>query len=398
MFKILIAPDSFKGSLTALQAATCIERGLRNVLPGTDIEKVPMADGGGGTQQAIVDATGGRRVSCRSRDPLGRPIRTSFGISGDGRTAIIEMAAASGLVLLKSKERNPMLTSTGGTGDLIRRALDRGVRKILIGIGGSATNDGGTGMARALGVRFLDAQGRELAAGGGALRELDRIDMSGLDPRLKRVTIEVACDVKNPLFGPHGAARVYGPQKGATPAMVRDLDAGLKQLARVVRRDLGIDVSRVPGAGAAGGLGAGLLAFLGATLRRGVDMVIEAVHLESRLRNCDLVITGEGRMDGQTAYGKTVSGVARLAGKRGIPVIAICGCIGPGAEKMLSLGVNAYFSALEEPVDEATLPRRAPAMLTRCAERVGRLLPLARIPTGTTPSRRTPRGRACSTR
>lgn len=388
MRRIVIAPDSFKGSLTALQAATCIEHGFRRVLPHVSIEKVPMADGGGGTVRAIVEATRGRMVTCRARDPLGRRVRSSFGVSGDGKTAIIEMAAASGLVLLKPRERNPMLTSTCGTGDLIRRSLDHGVRAILIGIGGSATNDGGMGMARALGARFLDSQERELPEGGGTLRTLHRVDVSGLDPRLKRVRVHVACDVRNPLFGPRGAARVYGPQKGATPAMVRQLDDGLRQLAKVIRRDLGLDVAGIPGVGAAGGLGAGLVAFLGGVLRPGVDLVMDTIELERRLRNCDLVITGEGQMDGQTVYGKTVSGVARLAKKRGIPAIAICGCIGAGAEKMLSHGVTAYFSASEGPLNEATLSRRAPALLTRCAERVARLLANTGTTTESTEARR----------
>jgi glycerate kinase len=376
MLRIVVAPDSFKGSLTALQAATCIERGFKKVFRGIVVEKVPMADGGGGTAQAIVEATGGRMVSCRARDPRGRPIRSSLGISGDGRTAIIEMAAASGLVLLKPRERNPMLASTSGTGDLIRHALDRGVKKILIGIGGSATTDGGMGMARALGVKFFDREGRELPEGGGSLRRLCRIDRRGLDPRLREVEIEVACDVKNPLFGARGAAWVYGPQKGATPVMVRHLDAGLRQLAKVIRHDLGIDVSSVPGAGAAGGMGAGLVAFLDGRLKSGVGMVLEAVQFRRRLKNCDLVITGEGRLDGQTVCGKTVSGAARLARRHGVPVIAICGCVGAGAEKVLSIGVTAYFSALEEPVDETLLPKRGPAMLTRCVEQVARLLAL----------------------
>ncbi len=229
--KIAIAPDSFKGNLTAMEAAACIERGLKKALRGASIRKIPMADGGEGTVRAIVDATGGRMMSRTVKNPRGRKIKSSFGMAGDGRTAVIEMAAASGLALLKPRERNPMVTTTYGTGELIRHALRCNAKKILVGIGGSATNDGGTGMARALGVRFLDKKGRRLPEGGGALRKLDRIDMSGLDPRLRRVTVEVACDVDNPLTGPRGAARVYAPQKGATPAMVRELDKGLRHLA-----------------------------------------------------------------------------------------------------------------------------------------------------------------------
>jgi glycerate 2-kinase len=269
-----------------------------------------------------------------------------------------------------------MHTSTCGTGDLIRQALDCGVARILVGVGGSATNDGGIGMARSLGAKFLDRQGGEIPDGGGALARLCRIDVRGLDPRLKRVAVDVACDVQSPLFGPRGAAKMYARQKGATPAMIRQLDAGLRQYARVIRQDLGINVAKVPGAGAAGGTGAGLMAFLRGNLKSGVGVVIEAVQLERRLKGCGLVITGEGRIDGQTVCGKTVSGVARIAKSQGIPVIAICGCAGEGAEEVLSAGVDAYFTALEEPIDESALPTRGPGLLTRCAEQVARLLAL----------------------
>lgn len=374
--KIAIAPDSFKGSLTAMQAATCIERGLKRVLRGISIRKIPMADGGEGTVRAIVDATSGRMVSCTVRNPRGRKIKSSFGMAGDGRTAVIEMAAASGLALIKPGERNPMVTTTYGTGELIHHALNRNAKKILVGIGGSATNDGGTGMARALGVKFLDKKGCKLPEGGGALRKLDRIDMNGLDPRLRRVTVEVACDVDNPFVGPRGAAQVYAPQKGATPLMVRELDSGLKQLAKVIKKDIGTDIPNIPGSGAAGGLGGGLMAFLGGRLRSGVDIVIDTVKLERKLKGCDLVIAGEGRMDGQTAFGKAPAGVARVARKLGIPVIAICGSLGSGAHKVHSIGIDAFFSALEEPVDEEDLPRRGPAMLSNCAEQLARLIKL----------------------
>jgi glycerate kinase len=307
---------------------------------------------------------------------LGRKRKAAFGLAGDGRTAIIETAAASGLALLNPGERNPLLTSTFGSGELIRAALNHGVRKILVGVGGSATNDGGLGMARALGARFFDARRRELAEGGGALRRLARIDLSGLDPRLERVEITVACDVRNPLYGPRGAARVYGPQKGATPEMVKTLDAGLKRLAAVIRTDLGLDVARLPGAGAAGGLGAGLAAFLKSRLRPGVEIVLDATDLENKLAGCDLVITGEGRLDGQTVFGKAPAGVAKAAKKFGLPVIAICGSLGPDAGKTKAIGIDARFSALEESVAETDLRRRAPGMLERCAEQVGRMLAL----------------------
>lgn len=374
--KIAIAPNAFKGSLTAAEAAACIERGLRRSLRGLSVVKIPMADGGDGTLLAIVAATGGQSVPCRVTDPLGRRIRSLLGLTGGGKTAVIEMALASGLALLKPQERNPMLTTTRGTGELIRAALDRGVQEIIIGIGGSATNDGGMGMARALGARFLDACNRELPDRGGALGQLARIDVSGLDARLKDTTILVACDVDNPLCGPRGAAQVYGPQKGATPVMVKQLDAGLKRLAAVLQNDLGVKVATLPGAGAAGGLGAGLVAVLNAHMRPGVDIVTNAIGLEHKLAGCDLVITGEGRLDGQTSYGKAPAGVARVARKLGIPAIAICGCLGPDAGNVRRAGIAAFFSALEESVAEADLPQRGPGMLERCAEQVGRLLAL----------------------
>ncbi len=375
--KIAIVPNAFKGSLTALQAADCIERGIKKALPNIATVKIPMADGGDGTALAIMEATGGKQVKCLVRDPLGRRIRSTFGLTGDGRTAVIEMALASGLVLLKPNERNPLLTSSRGTGELIRAALALHVREILIGIGGSATNDGGVGMARALGIRFLDARNRELVDNGGALTKLSRIDITGLDARLKNTIISVACDVDNPLCGPRGAARVYGPQKGATQAMVKQLDDGLNRLAAVIQKDLGVKVAKLPGAGAAGGQGAGLVAFLGARMRSGVDIVTNAIALESKLAGCDLVVTGEGRLDGQTAFGKAPAGVAKVARKLGIPVIAICGSLSSDAKKVREIGIEAFFSALEEPMTEADFPKHGPGMLERCAEQIGHLISLS---------------------
>ena len=374
--KVAIAPDSFKGCMTALEAAKCIERGLKRALLGVTCRNIPMADGGEGTVRAIVDATGGRFISRTVQDPLGRKIRSTFGISGDGKTAIIEMAAASGLALLKPRERNPMKTTTFGTGELIRHALKLNVKHILIGIGGSATNDGGMGVAQALGVRFLDASGRKIGSGGGLLKKIDRLDTSSLDRRLKHVKVEVACDVDNPLTGPHGAAKMYAPQKGATADMVRELDTGLGHFARIVKRDVGPDIETVPGSGAAGGLGGGLMAFLKGKLRPGIDIVIDSVKLARHIKGCDLVITGEGRMDHQTAFGKTPHGVARVAKQAGLPVIAICGSLGKDPEIVHTIGIDAFFSALEEPVKEEDLPNRGPAMLENCAEQVGRLLAL----------------------
>ncbi len=374
MLKIAIAPDSFKGSMTAMEAASCIESGLKQSLKSVSFRKIPMADGGEGTVQAIVDATGGKFVKRTVSDPLGRKIKATFGISGDGKNAIMEMAEASGLALLKPRERNPMKTSTYGTGELIKHALKLGVRKIMIGIGGSATNDGGTGMARALGVKFLDAKGKPVPDGGGKLEKIARIDISGIDPRLKGVEIEVACDVDNPLTGRTGAAQVYGPQKGATPKMVKQLDFGLRNLATVIKKDMGTSILKVPGSGAAGGLGGGLMAFLNGQLRPGVDIVIDSVKLGKQLKGCDLVITGEGRMDHQTAFGKTPAGVAGVAKKQNIPVIAICGCLGKKPEVVHTIGIDAFFSALEENVNEEDLSKRGPIMLTNCANQIGRLL------------------------
>jgi len=374
MLKVAIAPDSFKGVMTGMEAAACVEKGLKRALSGVACRKIPMADGGEGTVQAIVDATGGKFVKRTVSDPLGRRVKATFGLSGDGKTAVMEMAEASGLALLKPRERNPMKTSTYGTGEMMKHALKLGVRKILIGIGGSATNDCGTGMAQALGVKFLDARGKKLDGCGSNLGKIAKIDTSGLDPRLKHVHVEVACDVDNPLSGRHGAAQVYGPQKGASPTMVKQLDAGLRSLADVIKRDVGISILNVPGSGAAGGLGGGLMAFVNGQLRPGVDIVIDSVKLARRIKGCDLVITGEGRMDHQTAFGKTPAGVARVAKEQGLPVVAICGCLGKDPQVVHTIGIDAFFAAQEGNVKEEDLPKVGPPELTNCAEQVGRLL------------------------
>ena len=347
--RIAVAPDSFKESMTALEAAEAMERGIRRVMPEAEVLKVPMADGGEGTVSALVDATGGRIIETRVTDPLGNPVTASFGVLGDGRTAVVEMAAASGLPLTPPEGRNPMVTTTRGTGELILAALDRGARQIIIGIGGSATVAGGAGMAAALGVRLLDAEGRPVGPGGGELGRIDRINMSGLDSRLREVAVDVACDVDNPLCGEAGAAAVYGPQKGATPDMVPVLDRNLAHFADVLKRDACADVQDLPGAGAAGGLGAGLVAFLGARLRRGIDIVSETLDLTARFRGCDLVLTGEGRLDGQSVFGKVAVGVARAAKRHGAPVFVIAGSLGEGCEQILTRGVDGYFAIMPAP-------------------------------------------------
>ncbi len=311
--RIVIAPQSLKGSLTAAEAGAAIAEGVRAVYPEAECVIVPVADGGEGTVQALVDATGGEIVLQTVTGPLGEPVEAFFGLLGNGETAAIEMAACAGLPLVQRERRDPRITTTYGVGELILAALERGCHHFIIGIGGSATNDGGAGMAQALGVSLQTNEGAEIARGGAALATLAHIDTSTLDARLSDCQFEVACDVNNPLCGPTGATAVYGPQKGATPEMVAQLDAALANYAEVIERDLGLSVKDIPGAGAAGGLGAGLIAFLHATLRPGAQIVLEAVHLEEQLPGADLVITAEGQLDAQTAYGKSVGAVAELA-------------------------------------------------------------------------------------
>ncbi len=353
--KIVIAPDSYKESLSALEVAQAIAAGFRAVFPQADCVLVPVADGGEGTVEAMVAATGGRRETVAVSGPLGERVEAVYGLSGDGDTAVIEMAAASGLMLVPPAARDPLRTSSRGTGELIRAALDAGARHLILGIGGSATNDGGAGMVQALGARLLDAAGGELDGSGGDLARLERIDITGLDPRLADCRIEVACDVDNPLTGPRGASAVFGPQKGATPAMVRTLDANLARFARIVARELGVAVAEVPGAGAAGGMGAAMLAFFGATLKPGIEIVTAAVELDRHVRDADLVITGEGRIDFQTVHGKTPIGVARVAKRHGKPVIGIAGALGAGVDAVYAHGIDAVFSVLSRPctLDEA---------------------------------------------
>lgn len=376
--RIVVAPQEFKGSLTAVQAAAAIATGLTRVLPDTTVEQVPLADGGPGTVAAVVAAAGGELRTVACRDPLGRPITAAFGLVDGGRTAVVEMAAAAGLTLLRPEERDARRASTEGVGDLIRAAVGAGARRIVVGLGGSATNDGGSGMARALGVRFLDADGHELPPGGAALLHLARVDIAGLDPRLRNVEVIGATDVRNPLCGPEGASAVYGPQKGATPTEVAELDAALRHYADVLRRDLGVDVAEQPGAGAAGGLGAALVAFLGARLRSGFELVAEVVHLEPRLAGADLVVTGEGRLDGQSLFGKTTVGVARLARRHAVPVVALCGGLGEGWEQALAEGLTAAWSIAPGPATLAELEARAAALLASAATQVARLFVAAR--------------------
>ncbi len=347
--KIVIAPDSFKESLSSMEVASEIEAGFRVIYPDAEYVKLPIADGGEGTVAALVEATGGELVRLSVTGPLGDAVSSFYGRSGDGGTAVIEMAAASGLDLVPPAWRNPLETTSYGTGELIRHALDSGVRNFIIGIGGSATNDGGAGMLQALGARLLDADGNQIGYGGGPLESLARIDISGLDPRLQDSRIQVACDVDNPLTGERGASAVFGPQKGATPEMVRQLDANLGHFAALIRRDLGKDIEQSSGAGAAGGMGAALLAFLAADLRPGVEIVVEAIRLAEAVAGASLVITGEGRMDGQTVYGKAPIGVAKVAAAHQVAVIGLAGSLGDGVEAVYEHGISAVFSVVTGP-------------------------------------------------
>ncbi|MBI5396532.1 MAG: glycerate kinase [Verrucomicrobia bacterium] len=364
MRTVVVAPDKFKGSLTAEEAAEAIARGVRAVWPNARVIKVPMADGGEGTLRALVRATGGKIFHRRVMGPLGKPVRAAFGVLGDGKTAVIEMAEASGFKLVPAARRNPLVTTTYGTGELILAALRRGCRRLIVGIGGSATNDGGAGMAQALGARLVDARGRGLprGMGGGALSRVTRVVWPKAEGRNPKAEVLVASDVQNPLVGPRGASAVFGPQKGATPVMVKRLDANLRHWAKLLERDVvsafGLRISTFPGGGAAGGLGAGLKAFLGARFRPGVEIVIEHARLAEKLRGADLVITGEGRLDRSTLDGKAPLGVARLARRMGVPVIAVGGSLDAAATAAFR---RAGFTAVAPLMTESVTLKEAMA-------------------------------------
>ena len=348
--KIVVAPDSFKGSLTAIEVSDAIEQGIREVFPEAEIVKIPMADGGDGTVQCLVNVTGGEILREKVTGPLGGEVLASYGILGDKKSAVIEMAEASGLTLVPENQRNPLITTTYGTGQLIKAALDQECRKMIIGIGGSATNDGGAGMLQALGVKLLNQEGKEVGFGGGELKKIFRIDTKYLDNRLSETKVLIASDVSNPLCGPQGASRIYGPQKGATPEIIEELDKSLSYFAELIKRDLNKDVKDIPGAGAAGGLGASLMAFLDAELRPGIEIMIEAVKLEQAIKDADLVITGEGKIDSQTIYGKAPIGVAKIAKKYNIPVVAVAAIIGEDADIVYQYGINTLIKISEPPM------------------------------------------------
>ena len=364
--KIIIAPNEFKGSLSALKVATHIERGIKRVFSSAICELYPVADGGDGTLDVMIQNTGGKFISVPVFNPLGEEMQARLGIIGE--TAVVEMAEASGLRLLKRDQLNPMRTTTYGTGQLIKAALDYGCKRIVVGVGGSATVEGGIGMAQALGAKLLDAQGNEIAYGGAGLLQLHRVDLSGLDPRLQDVKIQVACDVTNPLLGETGAARVFAPQKGADAQMVVDLERGLMQLADVIQRDLNKSVAEMTSGGAAGGLATGLYAFLGAELVSGVDLILDIIGLEAHIKDADLVITGEGRIDNQTAYGKAPAGVLRLARKYDVPVVALAGGVAGGVE------FDAVLSIVDAPQSLDDAMQSAAILTENAAERMMHLI------------------------
>lgn len=373
MTKYVVAPDSFKESMTAKEVCNAMERGIKQANPAAEVIKVPMADGGEGTVDSLVDATNGKRITVEVTGPLGNKIKAYYGILGNGTTAVIEMAKASGLEIVEKQKRNPMITTTFGTGELIKDALDHGVKEIIIGLGGSSTNDGGSGMAQALGAKLLDKNNHQISFGGGNLDKLVKIDVSNLDCRLKNVKIILASDVTNPLIGKDGASRVFGPQKGATSEMVEKLENNLQHYAKIIKRDLNKDVASMSGAGAAGGLGAGLMAFTTCEMRRGVDLAIEVTKLEEKIRDADYVFTGEGGTDFQTKFGKTPYGVAKLGKKYHKPVISLAGYLGEGIDSLYGEGFTAIFGIIPGACDLSTALKNGPSNVARTTENIVRL-------------------------
>lgn len=371
--KIVIAPDSFKGSATAITVANAIEKGVLKVFPNAEIIKIPIADGGEGTVDALISGVGGKLKEVSVTAPLGKKVTAGYGLLNDG-TAVIEMAAASGLTLVPKGKRNPLMTTSYGTGELIKDALDSGCERIVIGIGGSATNDGGIGMVQALGVSFKDEHGEELRFGGGELGKLASIDISGLHPGIKKCSITVACDVTNPLCGETGASAVYGPQKGATLEMVTLLDTNLRHYAKMIQAQLDKNIADIAGAGAAGGLGAAFMAFCGAQLKSGIATIMDTVDIDRYLSSADLVITGEGRIDGQTVYGKVPVGIASRAKKYHVPVLAIAGSIGKGADAVYNHGIDGMMSIVDGAMPLPEAMERANELLEAAAERAVRIM------------------------
>ena len=372
--KIVIAPDSFKECLSATKVATAISEGIQKIVPEAEIISIPVADGGEGTVEALVSATGGKIVYVPSLDPLNRPIQSFYGILGDGKTAVIEMAATSGIELISPEERNPLITTTYGTGLLLKAALDEGYTNIILGIGGSATNDGGAGMAQALGFGLQDKNGNSIGPGGGCLGKLYSITHSKVHPLLSEATITVACDVQNPLLGPSGATFVYGPQKGATPEMLEELEKNMTHFAGILQQEFGITFDNIPGSGAAGGLATGLMAFCKALLVSGFDLVARLTNLEKHIGQALLIFTGEGKIDSQTAFGKTISGVAKLAKKHQVPVVALAGRVEDDLTELYNQGVTSVFAIGNRPMSLEESKANATQLLTATSEQIMRLV------------------------
>lgn len=372
--KIVIAPDSFKGSLSAIEVCETIEIGVKKVLPAANIVKIPMADGGEGTVEALVSSTHGHIEWEKVHGPLGGKVKAHYGILGDAKTAIIEMASASGLPLVSPGKRNPLYTTTYGTGELILAALEKGCRDFIIGIGGSATNDCGAGLAQALGVEFYDKSGDKIDdfMNGHWLGKTGSIDFSGLLPVVKESRFTVACDVENPLLGPDGCAFVYAPQKGAAEEIVKELEANMADFADILEKTIGRKVRDIRGAGAAGGLGAGLMAFVNGKLEKGINIVLNASNFAERIKGASLILTGEGKIDYQTAFGKTLSGIAREAKKQGIPVIAIAGIVADNIDNLYDIGITSCFSICDQPMDKETSMKKVRDLLPLISERIVR--------------------------
>lgn len=372
--KIVIAPDSFKECLSATKVAAAISEGIQKIVPEAEIISIPVADGGEGTVEALVSATGGKIVYIPSLDPLNRPIQSFYGILGDGKTAVIEMAATSGIELISNDERNPLITTTYGTGLLLKAALDAGYSNIILGIGGSATNDGGAGMAQALGFGLHDKNGNSIGPGGGCLDELHSVTHSEVHRLLSEATITVACDVQNPLLGPSGATSVYGPQKGATPEMLEELEKNMTHFSEILQQEFKMNFADIPGSGAAGGLAAGLMAFCNAQLGSGFDLVAKLTHLEDYIGQASLIFTGEGKIDSQTAFGKTISGVAKLAKKKQVPVIALGGRIDNDLTELYNQGVTSVFAIGDKPMSLEESKANAYQLLMATSEQIMRLV------------------------
>lgn len=370
--KIVIAPDSFKGSCSAKEVADAIAKGIKNAFPQAEIIKAPVADGGEGTMETLVEATNGHTVECLVKDPLGNRITASYGILGDGKTCVVEVASASGLHLVPPEKRNPYTTSSYGTGELIKQALDDGYRTFIIGLGGSATNDGGAGILQALGIKFFDDEGKEITGAGGELGKIASIHTENFDPRIKDCKFIIASDVDNPLVGEKGASVVFGPQKGATAEMVQQLDKNLSHFANKIEEVTGISLHQLKGAGAAGGIGGAFQAFFPSERRKGIDVVLEYICFEEKLKGADLVITGEGQVDYQTAFGKTPMGIAERAQKAHVPTVILAGSVGKNIEALYSYGVIGVYSIIDRPLTLEEAMQETKTLLEKTAEQVVR--------------------------